>query len=159
MAAVDQDGQAHDARATESAQGVERGADGAAGVEHVVDQDDGLAVDATGRKRRGAGRPGGLPPEVVAVERHVDGADGNGFATDRLECATQTIGEMDAASGDAQDDEIVCPAIALEDLVGDACQSTRDVSLTQHFSGAQSDPLPRLSGRNLKDVGVERPPL
>ena len=39
MAAVDEDGQADDARAAEVHQGVHGGADGPAGEEHVVDED------------------------------------------------------------------------------------------------------------------------
>ena len=49
VAAVDQDREPDRLRAAEVVERVQRGADGAAGVEHVVDQHDDLAVDAAGR--------------------------------------------------------------------------------------------------------------
>ena len=45
VAAVDEDREPHGARAAEVGEGVERGADGAPGVEDVVDEDDHLVVD------------------------------------------------------------------------------------------------------------------
>ena len=53
----------------------------------------------------------------------------------------------DAASGDAEEDEIVAALVGLEDLVRDAGQRPRDVSLLQHGARSHPDLLPRLSGR------------
>ena len=52
-----------------------------------------------------------------------------------------------AARGDAEEDEIVAAVIGLEDLVRDAGERPRDVSLLQHGSRSHPDLLPRLSGR------------
>ena len=77
VAAVDQDDELDGARPAEVDERVERGAGGAAGVEHVVDQDDGAVVD----RERDLGAPDDrlrahrLPHQVVAVEGDVEGAD------------------------------------------------------------------------------------
>jgi len=77
MAAVDEDSQLHAARTAVIEEGVERGADGAAGVEHVVHQDDVLAFDAeldVGRTDDGLDADSA---EVVAVEVDIEDADRN----------------------------------------------------------------------------------
>lgn len=67
VAAVDEDRELDGARAADVAEGVEGGADGAAGEEHVVDEDDEAAVDAVAGdvgaaegagRLSAAGRPG-----------------------------------------------------------------------------------------------------
>ena len=60
------------ARAAEVAEGVQRGPDGAAGVEDVVDQDDGAAFDAAGRELGALERAGRVQAQVVAVHRDVE---------------------------------------------------------------------------------------
>ena len=72
VAAVDEHGEPHVAGPAEVVERVERGADGAAGEEHVVDEDDDLAVDAAGRHRRLVRAAGGLLAQVVAVHRDVE---------------------------------------------------------------------------------------
>ena len=57
------------------------------------------------------------------------------------------LGEQDAARRDAEEDEIVAAVVGLEDLVRDAGERPRDVSLLQHGSRSHPDLLPRLSGR------------
>ena len=75
VAAVDQDREPDRARPADVVERVERGPDGAAAEEHVVDEDDDLAVDAAGRDLGRQQRPGRLEPQVVAVHRHVERAD------------------------------------------------------------------------------------
>ena len=73
-AAIDQRRQLDRARAAVVGQHVHRGADGAPREQHVVDQDDGPAVDRLGQLG-GADLGLGQPVEhVVAVERDVDRA-------------------------------------------------------------------------------------
>src|SRR5438477_485132 len=73
-AAIDEHGEGDAPWPPEVRQLVERGADGAAGVQHVVDDDHVLAVDV----HRDSGRPDHRPRthglEVVAVERDVERA-------------------------------------------------------------------------------------
>src|SRR2546425_589084 len=82
---------------------VERGADGAAGVEHVVHDDDVLA--------REVARDAGLPDhglrahglEVVAVQGDVEGAAGDEHALFFLDELGDPLGELDAAPLDADE--------------------------------------------------------
>ena len=75
--AVDQHGQPHGAGPAEVGEGVQRGADGAAGEEHVVDEHDDLS------SMPGAGmsvcpmRADRLAAQVVAVHRDVERPDGD----------------------------------------------------------------------------------
>ena len=57
------------------------------------------------------------------------------------------LGEQHPARGDAEEDEIVAAVVGLEDLVRDAGERPRDVSLLQHGARSHPDLLPRLSGR------------
>ena len=74
VAAVDEHRELHGAGPADVAQGVERGAHRAAGVEDVVDEDDQRAVDAALGNRGVLQRAGRLGVEVVAVERDVERA-------------------------------------------------------------------------------------
>src|SRR5690606_16760663 len=73
VAAVDEDRAADGARPSVVVQRVQGGADRAAGHQHVVHQHHHLPVDV--REVGGVGR-GVTPVQVVAVEGHVQGADG-----------------------------------------------------------------------------------
>ena len=74
----------------------------------------------------------GLAAQVVAVHRHVERADGDAAGLETLEDRGDAVGEHHPARGDAEEDEIGAAAIGLEDLVRDAGQSPRDISLLQH---------------------------
>src|SRR5690606_30150027 len=99
-AAVDEHGELDLGRAAVVEEFVEGGLDGAAGVEHVVDEDDGGSGHVHGDDRGLVFLGDGLVVEVVAVKRDVDGAGG---------AAGQEVGdaagEFDAAVGDAEEDE------------------------------------------------------
>src|SRR5687768_11846042 len=73
MTAVDENGQPDRTRTSQIEQGVERGPDRAARVEHVVDDDHDAAVDVTGHGGRFEAA-GAAEGDVVAVEGHVQGA-------------------------------------------------------------------------------------
>src|SRR5690606_17718243 len=75
---------------------------------------------------------------------------GSGF--ERLELLADAVRECDPTRRDSEEDEIRTAAIGFEDLVRDARQGARDVSLLQHDSCRHPDLLPRLTGRNLKVV-------
>ena len=96
-AAVGQHGQFDGARATVVEQFVDRRPRRAAGVEHVIDQDDVAAFDIEGNHRRPALRVQALLGEIVAVEGNVDQADLLGQAEQFLEA----LGDPGAAAVDA----------------------------------------------------------
>jgi hypothetical protein len=70
--AVDQDGQLNRTGTAKVVQGVESCPHGAAGVEHVIDDDDDGPVDALGGHLGGAEGPGRAEPQIVAVHRDVE---------------------------------------------------------------------------------------
>src|SRR6187402_2175122 len=129
---VDEYGQPHGARTTEVGQGVEGGPDGAPGVEHVVDEHDDLVVDTARRDRGVHRRPGGLVAQVVAVHRDVEAPDGHLGALDLTDQVGETVGQLDAAAGDAEQDEVVGTLVVLEDLVRDATQRPGHVARGEH---------------------------
>ena len=86
VAAVDHHGQLHGPGPAVVAEGVERGPHGPAREQDVVDQDDELARQVTGDVGGGLGQHG-ADPDVVAVEGHVEEADGHGGALHLLEHA------------------------------------------------------------------------
>ena len=114
--------------------------------------------------------PGRAQPQVVAVHRDVERADGDRAALDGGDALGQPAGQRHATGRDAQQDEVVGALVALEDLVGDAGQRPVDVGGLEHrrgrAAGAQhgrpshwtgragrhgrTDLLPRLSGRVVK---------
>src|SRR3954470_14446288 len=109
VASVDQDRELHRPRPAEVAQRVQRRADRAPGVQDVVDEDDEPAVDARARQHRGLQRADPAQPQVVAVERDVDGADVDRGAGERLDAPGEPTGERGAAGGDADQHEVAEP--------------------------------------------------
>src|SRR5690606_9051277 len=127
VAAVDEDGELHRARAPDVVQRVEGGADGPAGEEHVVDEDDQAAVDAvTGDLGAGQGTRG-VHAQVVAVHGDVERADRDLALGDLLQLGGEALGEEDAPRRDAEEHHVVGALGAFDDLVGDAGQYPRDV--------------------------------
>ncbi|GAB7189770.1 hypothetical protein NUM3379_04760 [Kineococcus sp. NUM-3379] len=127
VAAVHEHREAHDPGAAEVGDGVEGGADGAPGVQDVVDEDDHPVVEAAGGQLGGQQRAGGVPAQVVAVHRDVEGAGGDLGAVGVGDAAREALGEGHPAGGDAQQHEVRGALVRLEQLVGDAGQRAVDV--------------------------------
>src|SRR5699024_1784719 len=146
---------------TDRSQGVEGGPDGAAGVEDVVDQDDGASVDPGARDPRGARGPGGDRAEVVPVHGDVDGAvdlveiPGLGQSLGAGGEIGRAAGQRHGAVRDAQQPEVLGAVAALEYLVRDAGQGPQDLLGAQHAGAVGGGvvfghtvlSLPRLTGR------------
>ena len=142
MAAVHQHGEPYRGGAADGAQRVERGTDGAPGVEHVVDQDDGPPVDPGARDPGGARGAGGIAAQIVAVHRDVERAVEVGevlplgAALGARDLLGQAAGERHAAMRDSEQDQVLGAVAALEDLVGDARQRPPDLVGAQHAGAA-----------------------
>ena len=108
---VDQHGEPDRRGPAEVVHRVQGGPDGAAGEEHVVDEHHDLAVDAAGRHLRVVRTAGGVPAQVVAVHRHVEGADRHLGALDGRDALGDPAGEVDAAGGDAEQDQASAPLL------------------------------------------------
>src|SRR5688500_19394092 len=93
--------------------------DGAAGVDHYVDEDHRLAAHLGFQV--GALHDGrvGQAGEVVTVVGDVEGADRDRCALVLLDEPGQASGDRDAAAADPHQHQVVDPAVALHDLVGD----------------------------------------
>ena len=122
VAAVDEDCELDGLRAAHVDDGIERCADRAARVEHVVDEHDCLARDVDRqfrlmndwliRERR----------EVIAIERDVEDTDWRLLALDMLDIGSDALRNRHAARADAHDDDVVDALVALDDLMRDARQ-------------------------------------
>ena len=126
MAAVDQ-GKELDARRTaELHHGVERCARGAAGVDHIVDQHDGLARNGEGNVRPVEYRRVRDRGQIIAVERDVQLADRQLHAVDLLNVFCKAAGQRHTARADADQAQVVRAVVFLEDLMRDAHERTVD---------------------------------
>ena len=125
--------------AGDGAQGVERGPDGAPGVEDVVDEDDDLAVNAPLGDLRGAGNTDGVTSQVIAVHGDVQGADRDlggdlcllgllgplrPFSRGDSKRLDESVREWCSPTGDPEDDDVLRPVVALQNLVRDTEQGT-----------------------------------
>jgi hypothetical protein len=132
VAAVDEDRELHGARTPYVVQRVEGGADGAAGEEHVVDEDDQPAVDAVTGDLGAGQRTRRVHAQVVAVHGDVEGADRDRAAGDLRELVGQPAGQEDTPGGNAEEHHVVGALGAFDDLVGDAGQHPRDVGALEN---------------------------
>src|SRR5699024_11786036 len=87
------------------------GPDGAAGEEHVVDEDDCPRIDAGGRDPRGFGGTVGAAAQIVTVHGDVEAAGEFARrlcpALDRGDSLGEPVGQGDSAARDAEEDEVV----------------------------------------------------
>jgi len=105
--------------------------------EDVVDEDDDLAVNAALGDLSGTGNSDGVASQVIAVHGDVQGADrdlGGGLRLPRLlgplrafargdgECVDESVREWCSPAGDPEDDDVLSPVVALQDLVRDTEQ-------------------------------------
>ena len=106
VAPVDHDGQLDHLGPPVLAQRVEGGPDGPTGEQHVVDQHHGgpgqVEADVGGRLGQD-----GPEADVVAVEGHVQGADGDGGPLDLGQGAGQPFGDGHAAGLQADQDQVL----------------------------------------------------
>ena len=85
---------------------VERGADGAPGVEHVVDEQDRLALHREPDVGRADDRRRALLRDVVTVERDVERPEGRLDAEASRELRPEALGEEHPAAPDPYDGEV-----------------------------------------------------
>src|SRR5579885_1312056 len=130
MAAINQNQQLHARGPAVIEQGVERGPDGAAGVQHVVHQNDVAAGD---RERDfGAVDHGRLPDrgKIVAIQVDVENADGNFALLQRFNFLGKPLRQGNAPAADADKRQTVQIRRALQNLVRQPHQGAVD------FAGA-----------------------
>lgn len=108
-AAIHEDGQLDLGGAAVVKKFIESGFHGATGLEHIVDENDGGTGDIDGDEGGSEFLGDGLSPDVVAVEGDIDDAGAGTFAL-RVVFAEEELkagGDVDAAVGDAEQDEVL----------------------------------------------------
>lgn len=103
MTPVDEDRELDHRGPTGVAQRVECGADGAAGVQDVVDEDDERTVDTAGGHRRPFEGAVGFAAQVVAVERDVEEPDSRSHTGELGDLVGELLREDRSAGRDADD--------------------------------------------------------
>lgn len=127
MAAVNEHAERNALRAAEIEKAVHGGANGASGVEDVVDEDEVHAVDAKGdigRLQHGLGRDF---REIVAIESDIESADGHVDAIDAAHGLGDALGERHAAAADADEGEMLRASAFFDNLMGQAAQGAVDL--------------------------------
>src|SRR5919204_5217632 len=125
VAAVDEHGELDARGPAVVEQGVDRGADRAARVEDVVDEDDRAALEREVELRRADDwlrvqrRLAAAHLHVVAVEGDVDGAEDGRDAGALLDEPPEPLRERYPAGVDADERDLVEVGVPLDDLVGD----------------------------------------
>ena len=121
MAAVNHYRQLDLGGAAEIVEGVEGGADGAPGVQHVVHQHEAAVLDAYGEVGAVQADFGAFAlAEVVAVEVDVQRAYRHGGALEFGKESGEAVGQRYPAAVDADQQQAAGAAVALQDFVGDA---------------------------------------
>ena len=128
MAAIDEHDELDGTGPPEINQRIERRANRPARVQHVVHQQDVLAVDEEGdlgpaHQRL---RPHGRTHQVVAVERDIERAGGHLYAGDVLQVRGDPRRNRHPARANADQSQGLHASVALVNLVGDAQQAARD---------------------------------
>jgi hypothetical protein len=152
VAPVDEDREANGARPPELAQRVEGGPYGPARVQHVVDEDDRLALDLEGQVGALDDRRFTEPGEVVAVEGDIERPDRQPFALVLGDRIRQSVGQRHAAALDADEHELGRPGVLLDDLVRDPHDRPADV-VRGHDSAAAHRTPPGLTGPATGSLG------
>jgi hypothetical protein len=116
-AAVDEDGESDALGASKVGELIECGPDRPAGIQHIVDDHDAFAFKVPGEIGWAHDRPRAYGLEVVAVEGDVEGASGDTFPFALLDELDETVSELDTTTLNADEYEIICSTIQLDDLV------------------------------------------
>ena len=122
MAAVDQHGQLHAARPAMVEERVQRGADGAAGVEHIVADHHVAALHIEADRSRRNHRANAGRGEIVAVKLDIEHARVHGPLFDAGDQLAQPFRQRNAAALDPHQGQILAAVALFHDLVGQAHQ-------------------------------------
>ncbi len=149
---VDEDGEADLTGAPRSNDSVEGRADRAAGVQHIVDEEDRGAGQVGERARRVGGH---VPGAVVTEGGHVQADRRNVVADERRDASGEGIGEGIATGSDANDDEARAAPVVLDDF------GSQTVERASHTAAGdekrRTGRRRRVAGRGVPDIAVSLP--
>src|SRR5215510_5509584 len=126
FAAIDEHCQLHAARASEVDQLIERGADRATGVKHVVNQHDVAVFDVAGKISAVHNRFRTDCRKVVAIKRDVEYADRWSITFKVGNLLRHAFGEWHSASSDSDEEEVAGAVIFFNDFGRKARQRAID---------------------------------
>ena len=127
MTAVDEHGQLHAPRPPVIKKCVERGADSAAGEEHIVADDHIAALDVDADGAWGYHRANIRRRQIVAVELDVEHAGVDSAFLDSGDQLAQPLGQRNAAPLDADQGQVGAAIALFNNLVGQAHQRALDL--------------------------------
>jgi hypothetical protein len=126
MAAVDEDGELNAARTAMVKEGVECGADGAAGVENIVAENHVAAIDVKAERALSYDGTDIMRGEVVAIETNVKHACVDGAFFDSGDELGEALGEWNASALDADESETGAAIGFFDDFMGEADKGAFD---------------------------------
>src|SRR6185437_15467514 len=127
MATVDEDEELDALGSAVVEECVERGTDGAAGVEDVIHQDDVAAFDVEADLTLLDDRTDVTRREVVTIEADVEHAHVDGLALDGLDELADTLRERNAAALNADEADVGRAIVALDDLMRETDEGALDL--------------------------------
>src|ERR1700674_1735244 len=126
VAAFDQDAEGNALRPAEIKKAVHGGADGAAGIKDVIDQDEVHVIDAERNVRRAQNSLGRNLGKVVAIESYVEDAHGNIHAVDSAHGLGNPLRQRHAPPDDPDQRQVFRSAAFLHDFMGQSLQRAVD---------------------------------
>lgn len=150
MSSVDQDGQLHRTGPTQVREPIEGCSHRAAGVEDIVDEDDGAAPDVD-RDRRATQTGTGAPVEVVPVQPDVQLPYRDLHPFEPFDALGDGVSEWDSPGVDTDQDDVRGTVMAFDDLVSDTPYCPVDVGSVQGGGVSRGQGAPfRPRGTGLK---------
>ena len=122
MTAIDEHEQLHAPRASVIEEGIEGGANGAPGVEHIVDQDHVAAVDVEAERAGDDNGANIARGKIVAIEADVEDTGVDGVLLDTADQRAEALGNGDTAPLDADQADGLRAVVFLDDLMRQANQ-------------------------------------
>src|ERR1700761_945351 len=127
MTAIDEDQQTHGTRTAMIEERVQRGADGAARVEHVIQKNNITALDVEADLTLCHFRATAARRQVIPVERDVEHADLHRLPLDPLDHLCNALCQGHTAALDADKSKIAASLLLFHDLVRQADQCAVDL--------------------------------
>jgi hypothetical protein len=133
VAAIDQHGELDTGGPTEIGDSIKGSAHGTASVEHIIDQDDHLVGDVVLNQRSAHQWCRSTRAQIITIERNIELTNRYLHRLKIGDCGGDPFSEWHATPTDANQDNLLDPAITLVDLMSDAHQRPPDIVCGQHL--------------------------
>src|SRR6266404_6504512 len=129
VAAIDQDRELHTSRPAEINQLVERRPHSASGVKYIVYQNDAAAFNIAGQFRAADNRLGANRRKIVTIQSNVENAYRRALTFEVSDFVCDAIGQRDAATANANQNQISQAVVFFHDLGRQSRQRAIDARL------------------------------